>query len=749
MSGDRFEVRLSREMRLVDVMMIGVGAMIGAGIFVLTGIAAGVAGPALILAFLLNGAVSLLTAMAYAELGSCFHDAGGGYLWVKKGLPDPNGFLSGWMSWFAHAVACSLYALGFGAYFALVVRMLGYEGTHVGPFPLEKTLACGVVVLFGFINYRGASETGKAGNIVTTAKILVLGVFIAFGMAAMWRNPGWTANFSDFMPNGAGGVFMAMGLTFIAFEGYEIIAQCSEEVRDPRNSIPRAVFLSMLIVVPIYLLVAWVAIGAIDGGGLPTWKYLAEMKETAMVEAARQFFTGGGLMILVGGILSTMSALNATIYSSSRVSFAMARDHNLPSMFAKLSRVQRTPHVAILFSMGIIIAALLWLPIEDVASAADVMFLLLFLQVNVALIRLRRRMPHLDRGFKVPFFPVLPLLAIAGNLFIAGWLFVYSPKAWITVALWIGGGAVLHRYYAGPKEEAALEHAAAVERMERKEYRVLVALSSSRTAPALMRVGMAIARRHGGEVVCLGVLEVPEDEPLIAGVPHTGGLDPLVSDGVRMAREAGLDARGLIKVSHRVSHGIVETAREEDCNFIVMGRRARPAFLEWLFAATVDTVLREAPCDVALVGLTPVPGDVRRVRVAVGQGGSARLAAELAPALAAWYGAEIRPVLVVPPMAGERAVGEAATAAAEILRGAEITGAPAVIRHEDVVEGILMSSAPGDLIVLGGPAPGALGQLLTRPVSLELLDRGPLPTIMVRRHAEQRAGWLERTLGLS
>ena len=130
------EVRLSREMSGFSVTMIGVGAMIGAGIFVLTGIAAGVAGPGLLLAFGLNGIVTLFTAMAYAELGSCFHDAGGGYLWVKEGLPQPNGFLSGWMSWFAHAVACSLYALGFGAYFGHVLE--GF-GVHVPRSPTSPS----------------------------------------------------------------------------------------------------------------------------------------------------------------------------------------------------------------------------------------------------------------------------------------------------------------------------------------------------------------------------------------------------------------------------------------------------------------------------------------------------------------------------------------------------------------------------------------------------------------------------------
>ncbi|MEJ2051199.1 MAG: amino acid permease, partial [Calditrichota bacterium] len=135
------EVRLAREMSLMDATLIGVGAMIGAGIFVLIGIAAGVAGPALIITFTLNGCIALLTAMAYAELGSCYHDAGGGYLWVKEGLPHWNGFISGWMSWFAHAVACSLYAIGFGAYFEHVFTELSITIPHLAYFPPHKILA--------------------------------------------------------------------------------------------------------------------------------------------------------------------------------------------------------------------------------------------------------------------------------------------------------------------------------------------------------------------------------------------------------------------------------------------------------------------------------------------------------------------------------------------------------------------------------------------------------------------------------
>ena len=132
-------VGLVRNLGLFDITMIGVGAMIGAGIFVLTGIAAGTAGPALILAFAMNGVITVLTAMVYAELGSAIPEAGGGYLWVKEGLPGPNGFLAGWMSWFAHAVAGSLYGVGFGGFIYELLRILfldpaAHHDEHIGVF---------------------------------------------------------------------------------------------------------------------------------------------------------------------------------------------------------------------------------------------------------------------------------------------------------------------------------------------------------------------------------------------------------------------------------------------------------------------------------------------------------------------------------------------------------------------------------------------------------------------------------------
>jgi amino acid transporter len=225
-------------MGLAEATLIGVGAMVGAGIFVLTGIAAGAAGPALLVAFVLNGIVALSVAASYAELGSTFPQAGGSYAWAKLALPGPFGFLAGWLSWFSSSVACSLYALAFGAYFG---RLL--HGVHLG-VPLlgeaaeAKLFAIFIVLVFTAINYRGSAETGKAGNIITLGQTAVLFVFLVAGLWALRAVPAWPHNFTPLFPTGAVGLLTAMGLTFVAFEGYEIIAGSPTETSPARSSSP-------------------------------------------------------------------------------------------------------------------------------------------------------------------------------------------------------------------------------------------------------------------------------------------------------------------------------------------------------------------------------------------------------------------------------------------------------------------------------------------------------------------------------
>jgi len=735
------EVRLNREMSLMDVTLIGVGAMIGAGIFVLTGIAAGVAGPGLILAFALNGFVTIFTAMAYAELGSCFHDAGGGYLWVKEGLPRWNGFLAGWMSWFAHAVACSLYALGFGAYFVYVLKEFGIALPHWGIFSPEKFLAAAIAFLFAYINFRGAAETGKVGNLVTITKIVILMIFIGFGLNLVIHRPDWKDAFTPFLPHGWGGIFKAMGLTFIAFEGYEVIAQCSEEIRSPKKNIPRAVFLSIAIVLPIYLLVGITALGSIKPANMTSWDYLALHKETALVELARQLFTGGGVMILVGGLISTMSALNATVYSSSRVAFAMGRDRNFPTFFSKVHSKNFTPHWAIMVSSVIIVLMAVSLPIEDVASAADIMFLLLFLQVNIAMIRLRKKRPELDRGFFVPLYPLLSVLGILMLLFLAIYMFNYSPIAWVVTIIWIVSGIGVYEGYASKREVEHIQKVDALERIERKEYRILVGLSNPQSVKSLTHIALAIAKKHNAEIIFLHVIEVHEGQPLMAGLEETTRVKLLFEEAESLATASGISSRSLIQVSHQITQGIIEAAVTEKCNFIVMRRQKQPTFLDRVFSSFIDTILQKSPSEVAVLHGEFEPKKIRKILIPFGTSIHTRLATEIAPALADYFDAELRFVVVfdpdILPNERDKRISEIKQVLQENSSGAQFE---AVI-EKDILKGILGEAKKVDLVLMAGKTGDFLELLFAKTLSQEITDQVKCPVLWVKEYQEPRSFW--------
>lgn len=735
------EIRLSREMSLMDATMIGVGAMIGAGIFVLIGIAAGVAGPALILTFALNGIVALLTAMSYAELGSCFHDAGGGYLWVKEGLPKWNGFLSGWMSWFAHAVACSLYALGFGAYFGYVFHEIGMSLPTWGFLSPQKILAVSVAFVFAWVNYRGASETGKIGNLVTITKVIILVVFVGFGLELMFRTPDWPSHFEPFLAKGWGGVFQAMGLTFIAFQGFEVISQSSEEIENPRKNIPRAVFLSLAIVVPIYLLVAVVALGSVTPDGSTPWDYLASHKELALVEVSRQFFTGGGVMILVGGLISTMSALNATIYSSSRVAFAMGRDRNFPAFFSKVSAKNFTPHWAILVSLFIIVLMSVSLPIEDVASAADIMFLLLFLQVNIAMIRLRKLRPDLDRGFMVPLYPWLSIIGIVMLLFLALDMIQYSYKAWIAAATWILAGLVVYRGYASHREVLHIQKVQSLERIEKQEYRILACLSSPRTAASLTHVALALAKKHQSEIVFLNVVEVHEGQQLAAGIAEARADRPLLLEAETMAAEADVPARTIVRVSHRLSKGIVDTAREENCNFIVMGRQQNPDFFERVFSSFIDTILYELPSEIAILHGAFRDGDVKKIVVPFGVDIHSRLAMEFSSVLADYFNADLAVTVVFDPMMTKAEQEARLDRVYEEVRRSTPTASVEVIRRRSVLAAIVKKSKEADLMVMGGKTGDFIELLFGASLTRQITEQAGCPVLWLREYEERVSFW--------
>jgi len=649
-------VTLSRDMGLLDVTMIGVGAMIGAGIFVLTGIAAGQAGPALILAFLLNGVVALLTALAYAELAAAFPEAGGGYLWVREAIPGAAGFVTGWISWFGHSVACSVYTLGFGAYLGEMFRniveyahwQLPFISAAFGHEWFAKGAGITACAVFTYINFRGASETGKAGTLVTLSKLVILAVFVGSGLYALAYKPDWRQHFQPFFPNGWGGVFAAMGLTYIAFEGYEIIAQCGEEVKRPQRNLPLAIILSILMVVPIYCLVAFVCIAAITpAAGQATWQTLGNLGELGLVEAARQFMVGGrfvgGLILLLGGLFSTVSALNATIYSSSRVSFALGRNRNLPDIFAAIHHRYRTPHVAVIVSGALIALMAVALPIKDVASAADVMFLMMFVLINIALISLRQRRPDLKRSFRVPLVPYIPLVAAITSIGLTVRLFVDSPKAGLVTVIWLTVGLLGYYLYARRREEVEARAPVVFERVPVREanYRVLIPVANPSYVESLATVAAAVSKYHDGEVIGLNVIAVPEILPIEEAVRFRGHAERLLDKVHDVLEPYEVPVHTIVRASHRVKRAILDTIVEHDVDMAVVGWRGWTETSNKVLGTVLDAVVRHARCDLAILKTVNPVREAKRILVGVTGSPQSALSIRTAKAISALLGAEV------------------------------------------------------------------------------------------------------------
>lgn len=725
-------VELSRDLGLFSVTMIGVGAMIGAGIFVLTGIAAETAGPSLVIVFLMNGFVTLLTAMTYAELGSAIPEAGGGYLWVKKSLSKLQGFLSGWMSWFAHAVAGSLYALGFGAYFQLLLSNLGINMGLEAEL-MKKFLAVIVVLIFIYFNYKGASKMGMVENIVTVSKVLIIILFILFGLNVMFHSPQWTDNFEDFMPNGMSGVVMAMGLTFIAFEGYEIIVQCGEELKNPRKNIPRAVFLSLLIVIPIYILVAIVSIGAISvppGEGISsTWEYLGKYKELGLLKAAGQFMPYGVPLLLIGGLLSTMSALNATTFSSTRVSFAMGRGFDLPSIFKRIHPKNKTPYSALFISGFLIILMAVTLPIEDVASAANILFLLLFIQVNIAALKIRREMgDKLDYGFKTPLFPYTQYVAIISLTFLVLYMYLLSPIAWVVTLIWIGIGYLFYITYTIEKEE--LETGKILREIQPGKYHVLVSLKDEEMLTPLMTIASGIAKSKESDIVILNAIEIPYQTFLHAGKRFLRDSEILLDKAEKGAKEYGVPLRKKISISHDPSEAIINFATKGRSDIIIMGWSGE-VYKEKVRRSTPRKVMKNTPCNVCIV--KPHNFDkISRILIPLGSDMAANFfRLRIAKRLSDTFNSNIEAIIILKPEESEKnkKIEKIQEDIKKIHKDLKIR----IVRDSSLEKCLVRESKKYDLIIIGSSREWIIEGILFGSVQDRIVNRSHCTVILAKQ----------------
>ncbi len=783
------ETELSRDMTLADITFIGVGAMIGAGVFALTGFAAGIAGPALTLAFVLNGVVALFIAISYAELGAAFPEAGGGYLWVEEALVDPNGFYAGWMSWFAHAVAASLYGVTFGVFLVQFV-FFAFPGLprefvlfgFVDLLVVEKAVGAVIVTVFAYINYRGAEETGTAGIIVTVIKLVVLGLFVVFGALATFQTPNWPAQFLSqprFAPAGIAGILGAMGFTFIAFEGYEIIVQSGEEVVNPGKNVPKAVFYSLAIVIPIYVLVAFAVIGGVSvtpellsiagidqpADGVFVWQVLGDLGELGLIQAAGQFMPYGVPLLIIAGLASTTSALNATVYSSSRVSFAMGRDRALPPQFEEIHPNKKTPHQAIFYSTILIIAMAVALPIESVAVAADIMFIFLFLQVNWTVIKMRKTHPDLPRTYTIPYMPWPPLIGMVLLVVLLPFLILELGLEAIGIgtgneglialavtAIWMGLGLLVYYGYSTRKEEEKLEEETPTVATEQpaanRDSQLVVPIANPESAESLMLTAIDVARDMDAEIHVVSVVTVPQQTPLAEGRAFVEEEREVLEAAMATASDADVPVRGTIRIGHEVAPAILNTIEQHDSDAVLLGWRGRGRRRDFALGSNVDRVVTQAPCDVLVERISPAE-EVDSVLLPTAGGPHAEYAAEIARAIARPRNARIDVVHVTDPDATEgdrKDAGETLASTAAVL-GEYDAVETRLLEGTIIADAIVEESRDHDHTVIGATREGLLQQVVFGDIPEEVGRRADHTVIMAKRYqgvTSRMTRWFKR-----
>lgn len=367
--------RLKRTLGLFDAASISIGAIIGAGIFVVTGIAAGFAGSALIVSMLIAGAISLLTALSFVELSAYLPTEGGVYEFAYQLISPFTGFMTGWMWLISNVLTGAAVSLGFAFYFTAV-----FEGL---PPHLIAAMIC---VAFTVLNYIGIRQSAILNNVLVSAKLLILAFFVVVGLTSLNSE-----NFTPFDPLSAG-VFQGAFYIFFAYGGFARITVVAEEVKNPERNVPRAILLSIAISTIVYILVGIVAVGLIGGAGLAS-------SDSPLSDAIG--ITGSHAAVLIvsaGGVLATASVLLTSILGVSRMTFAMARRNDLPRTLEKLHPRFNTPYHSIwIIGLAMTLLVLLF-DLRNVVAVGTFALLFYYSIGNIAALKLgsgARRYPRI------------------------------------------------------------------------------------------------------------------------------------------------------------------------------------------------------------------------------------------------------------------------------------------------------------------------------------------------------------------
>jgi APA family basic amino acid/polyamine antiporter len=431
---------LRRSVGAAQLTAMGVGAIIGTGIFVVIGQGAGIAGPAVILSFVLAAVACVFSALSYAELASSVPVAGSAYTYTYATLGEVVAWIIGWDLILEYGVSVAAVAVGWGGNFneflsaAFNIHLPDAITRSPQDGGVVNVPAVLVVLAITFLLVRGVRESARVNFVMVIVKLVVLAFFIVVALLSVRPD-----NFTPFAPNGAGSVTTAAAIIFFAFIGFDAVSTGSEEARNPRRDLPLAVIGSLAICTIFYILTA---VGAI---GIATPEQLSGSDAplaTALNEGAG--IPWAAWVLALGAVIAITSVILVILYGQTRIFFAMCRDGLLPERLADVNARYGTP-AKLTIGLGVLIAVLAALvPLSQIVELVNIGTLFAFVLVNLGVIVLRRTRPDMPRPYRVPLSPVLPLLGVAFAVYLMADL---PLGTWIRFVIWLGVGVLIYALY--------------------------------------------------------------------------------------------------------------------------------------------------------------------------------------------------------------------------------------------------------------------------------------------------------------
>ncbi len=435
------EGHLKRAVGARDLTSLGIGAVIGTGIFVIIGEGIGIAGPAVILSFALAALTCVFSALCYAELASSIPVSGSAYTYAYATLGELVAWIIGWDLILEYGVSVAAVAVGWGgnlneflenAFGFALPESIATSPEDGGVFNLP---AVAIVLSVMFLLMRGVRETARANFIMVIIKLLVLAFFIIVAFAAAFN----ADNLKPFAPDGVDGVVTAASVIFFAYIGFDAVSTGAEEAKNPSRDLPIAIVGSLVICTVIYILVSVAAVGSLDAAAL----------EESDAPLAAVLDEGAGIswaasLLAFGALVAITSVLLTVFYGQTRIFFAMARDGLMPRGIATVNPRTGTP-VKLTMGMGIAIAVLAALvPLSEIVKLVNIGTLFAFLLVNIGVIILRRTHPDMERPFRVPFVPLFPII---GSCLIIYLMFDLPLTTWWRFLAWLALGLLVYFFY--------------------------------------------------------------------------------------------------------------------------------------------------------------------------------------------------------------------------------------------------------------------------------------------------------------